>query len=226
MITQLIWPDARPMGITPFRWTLDGGGRELIKNIINQHGMSSMLEIGVFLGGGTLELLEACPDLYIFGLDKYEEPYPEFASIGHYYIANRRIYQSAIDRSGISEHEFLVQMSRPLAQRDAVISNLWPYRDRFAAIKGRSPDVLPELAMEGIYPDIVFLDSDKSGRELPIISALWPRSVISGDDWTWCDPSGRNSLRAVVRSIAARRDMSLIVKDAVWVLEPHDRQLV
>ena len=226
MVAQLSWPDSPPAGMKPFRWMLDGGGRDVVASIVNRNGLRSMLEIGVFLGGGSIQLLDACPCLRIYGLDPYEEPYPDYSSIGHYYLANRRIYQSAVDASGITEEEFLAQMSRPLVQLDAVIANLWAYRERFTAVKGFSPTALPPLAAEGFEPDIVFLDADKSGVELPVISRLWPRCIIAGDDWTWHNQSGENPLHRMVRRTAEGRNMSLIVKDAVWVLEPHDRHLV
>lgn len=225
-VTSISWPNSPPAGMKPFRWMLDGGGRDLVVGIINRNGMRSVLEIGVFLGGGALKLLDACPQLHLHGLDIYDEPYPEAGSIGHYYLSNRRIYQSAIEGSGISEDDFLRQMSRPNAQIDSMLSNLWHYRTRFTAVKGKSPGALHGLASEGYVPDLVFLDADKSGSELRVISSLWPECIIAGDDWTWRNDSGVNPLHSVVYNIAAQREMSVITQDATWVLEPHSRQLV
>jgi predicted O-methyltransferase YrrM len=219
------WPEARP-DMKPFRWILDGGGRRLLSEIVNRNDLRTLLEVGVFLGGGSLDLLDACPKLEIYGLDPYENPYPDYQSIAHYFLAHRAMYGAAIDLQGMTEDQFLSQMSRRDAQLPAVISNLWDYRDRFHLVRGRSPDALRTLHAEGVQPDIVFLDADKSGAELPLISELWPQCIISGDDWTWQSQQGVNPLHAAVRRHGESHDMSLVVKDAVWVLEPIDRQLV
>ena len=226
MVTILSWPDVPPPGMKPFRWMLDGGGRDVIAGIINRNGIKSILEIGVFLGGGAMHLLRACPKLHVYGLDTYEEPYPAYASIGHYYLVHRKMYQPHVELMGMNEDEFLAQMARRGVQLEAVFTNMWTWRDRFTAVQGRSPEALPSLAAEGYAPEIVFLDADKSGSELAVISRLWPECILTGDDWTWSNESGINPLHSAVRRIAETRGMSLIVKDAIWVLEPHERHLV
>jgi hypothetical protein len=45
-----------------------------------------------------------------------------------------------------------------------------------------SLDVLPELHSLGLRPDMVYIDADKKGHEIPVCDELFPDAVIAGDD--------------------------------------------
>src|SRR4029450_1612329 len=62
-------------------------------------------------------------------------------------------------------------------------TNLWEYRDRLIPVRASSPDGLYMLARFGIQPDVIYLDADKSGRELEICHRLFPKAILTGDDW-------------------------------------------
>jgi len=215
------WPQQRP-DMKPFRWALDGGGRQLIINLINQHGWQTMVEVGVYCGGSVLQWLEGCPDLHVFGVD----PYSADANVGAYYASQREFYRGKVDFGAQTEFEFVASMSAPDSLFPAVLSNLWDYRARFTPVRGYSPQALIDLAATGVTPELIFLDAMKTGEELPVISDLWPQCVIAGDDWTWIDNNGRQPIREAVYRFAAGKGCSVIVKDATWLLEPHARQIL
>lgn len=215
------WPLTRP-DMKPFRWALDSGGREVICHLINQHGWTSMVEVGVYCGGSALQWLDACPDLHVYGVD----PYPADADVGGYYARQRDTYVGQVDFCGQSEYEFIAQMSKPDSLFPAVLSNLWDHRDRFTPVRGFSPQSLIDIAADGVVPDIIFLDAMKTGEEMPLVRDLWPNCLITGDDWTWKDFDGSNTIRNAVIGFANSNGCSVIVKDGIWILEPHHRQIL
>lgn len=212
---DFVWPEQRPAE-PPFRWSLDGGGRELITGLISQHGWKTMIEVGVYCGGSALQWLDACPDLFLYGVD----PYPADAAPGTYFAKHRTT--SLVTLTNETEDQFIARMSKPDCLYPAIIANMWDYRDRFVPIRGFSPQALIDLAGAGVVPDLIYLDAMKTGEEMSVIRDLWPSCIITGDDWTWTNNDGVNPLHAVVHDFAAANAMDLIVRYATWVLSPKD----
>jgi hypothetical protein len=200
----------------PFRWALDGGGRRLVIDLIRTRGLKVMLEVGVYVGGSSLQWLEACPDLHVIGVD----PWPADMDVGGYFERNADFYRAHVDLCGMSEAEFIAQMKRPDAGFLATISNLWDYRGRFTPVRGYAPAALHELKARGAKPDIAFLDAMKTGDEMNVIRELWPDCIITGDDWCWRDHAGNAPIRAPVLDFAERHDLRLTVERATWMLTP------
>lgn len=216
-----LWPEKRPE-MKPFRWALDGGGRELITNLINHHGWKTMIEVGVYCGGSVLQWLEACHGLTVYGVD----PYPADAGVGQYFRANADFYRPHIDFGGMTEDEFIEQMEAPDSLFPAVLSNLWEYQDRFIPVRGFSPQALVDLKAAGVEPDIIFLDAMKTGEEIPVALNLWPDCLITGDDWTWQDDDGRNPIRSAVLEFVSDGAFCVAARRATWILESNDRQIL
>ena len=65
------WPEL-PAGVEPFYLSLDAGGRHLVIDVIREHGVTLMLEIGCFLCGSTRQWLDSSPDLEVIGVDPWD----------------------------------------------------------------------------------------------------------------------------------------------------------
>jgi hypothetical protein len=213
------WPATRPPS-KPFYWPLDSGGRDKLIKVISENKISTMVEVGVYCGGSARQWLAACPGLTVYGVDPYDD-----AEVGQYYSANKAIYEPTIDLMGMSEQEFVNQMTGPNTLYPAVLSNLWEYRARFFPVRGVAPQALTDLAKGGVKPDIVYLDAMKRGDELATVQKLWPRAVIGGNGWTWRDNEGRQPLHAAVSDYAARNNLDVKTYEGTWILSPKKRPL-
>ena len=96
--------------------------------------------------------------------------------------------------SGKPEHA--EQLARKKAGYHTFLVNLWDHRQRVIPLRGRSPEKLYELAQLGVAPDLVYLDSDKSGVELEVCHELFPDAILCGDDWTY---AWRKATRSAAR---------------------------
>lgn len=215
------WPSVRP-ALKPFRWALDGGGRDLVIDLVNGRGLKTMLEVGVYCGGSSLQWLDACPGLSVFGVD----PYPADSDVGQYFAANADFYRRTVDLRDMTEEEFIAQMSEPDSLFPAVLSNLWDYRDRFTPVRGFAPEALYKLHAAGVVPDIAFLDAMKTGDEMHVVRELWPDCIITGDDWCWQDGNGEIPIRAPVLAFADKHNVRLTAELATWILTPRGEPLV
>ncbi len=68
------WPDiSRLDGTPPLMWNLDGGGRELIVELIRRRRPECMLEVGTFLGGSAFQWLSSLDDFVLIALDTWHQ---------------------------------------------------------------------------------------------------------------------------------------------------------
>ena len=192
------WPTTRP-ALPPIDWSLDGGGRNLVTDCIARGGARLILEIGAFLGGSTKLWLAASPNVTVIALDPWEGSWASFA------IA-----------SGKPEHAD--QLAREEGGYHTFLANLWDHRERVIPFRGRSPEKLHELAHLGVAPDLVYLDSDKSGIELEICHELFPDAILCGDDWTYAAEEGY-PIRRPVKEFCARHGHYVRTKMATWIID-------
>lgn len=57
-------------------------------------------------------------------------------------------------------------------------------------VRGNGCEMLSLLHALGLRPDLIYIDADKQGAEIPICDELFPEAIICGDDWLWCDGWG------------------------------------
>ena len=126
---------------------MDGGGREIIKEIIVKENISLMLEIGVFFGGSAKQWLDTSEQLMLIGVD----PFPNLSG---YFAKSYDRYQDDILLGKHSYESLLEQLQLENGTYLSVINNLWDYRDRFIPIPKKSPDVLHELNRCQVKPRI------------------------------------------------------------------------
>lgn len=138
--------------------------------MIAQRQMKVVLEVGVFLGGSMRQWLAASPDVVVVAVDVWQSP-------GDFEWRHT---------SGAVRD----QLFRPEGLYHTFLVNNWDVRDRVIPVRGDAKAMLPVLHALGLRPDIVYLDADKSGREIAMCHDLFPGVVISGDDWYWGGDQG------------------------------------
>lgn len=207
-------PSERP-DKKPFYWSLDGGGREIIQDLIRERDVRLMAEVGVFLGGSTIQWLDAKQDLTVIGVDPWDlgDRLPDyFERSADIYSGERLVYSEGLDRKSLRK-----QLIGPESFYQCALSNLWNYRDRFIAMRNKSPQALYEISDHGVMPELVYIDSDKNGEELEVIRELFPEAIISGDDWLWGADKGF-PIQKAVRPFAERHGLEIVSKAASWYL--------
>ena len=205
------WPD----GLTSIRsvdWQLDAGGRKLVSDLIQQLPPGSVvLEIGSFLGGSAKQWLECSDDITLICVDPWK-------------------IQNSIRRFAAmkGQPEWVVkQLDAPNGIYKTFLKNTWEYRDRIIPVRGYSQDVLPWLASAGISPDLIYLDADKTGREINPCHKLFPNAKITGDDWwhgvdRWWRADEGYPIRKPVREFCKRHNFFLRTEKMTWVID-HQR---
>lgn len=204
------WPDRRP-DVKPIPWSLDGGGKRLVVEQIQKGRLTTILEIGTFLGGSARRWLEASPDVVVIALD----PWPKVsAGLANFARAHR-------------QPEWAVQqlLSGPDALYHTFLVNLWDYKGRIIPVRAPAPAALHTLAEFGIQPDLIYLDADKSGRELEVCHQLFPGALLTGDDWfmgtdRFWPREGDYPIRQAVHEFCREHARHLLVDDMTWVISP------
>lgn len=67
-----VYAATKVKGLKSFHFPVDGGGRDLVRNLIREKSLRLMVEIGCFLCGSTRQWLEASPELKVIGIDPWE----------------------------------------------------------------------------------------------------------------------------------------------------------
>ena len=196
---QYPWPDVCP-DLAPIDWTLAGGGGHLVLENIEKHGVRVIVEIGVYLGGSVKKWLEASPEIVVVAVDPWEWASGDFAR-----------------QAGRPESEAR-QLDDPAAGYRVFMRNLWEDRHRVIPVRGTSPDKLHDLHAAGLRPDMIYIDSDKSGRELEVCEALFPGAIICGDDWLYRSEQGY-PIRRPVRTFCRKHGRYLRVARDTWVID-------
>lgn len=160
-----------------------------------------MVEVGAFLGGSAKTWLAAHPGLSLICIDPWQ---------GDWWT----------DYARKNGREDLAKIfSEPDGPFQAFVSMVWDYRDRIIPVRGYSPAALEEIHAYGIQPDLLFLDSDKSGEDLEVWQKLFPRAQITGDDWNW-GSDGSFPIQDAVTEFSDRHGYAIESRQSTWVLHP------
>jgi ubiquinone/menaquinone biosynthesis C-methylase UbiE len=197
--------------VDSFYFSLDGGGRDLIINIIRKKAVKLMLEIGVFLGGSAIQWLESTEGLTVIGIDHWNS---DFASLLEDYNSKpafQRYFKTIKDRKAF------IQSVRQHGAYISAVANMNKYKDRFIPVQNYSPQILYELYNLGVRPELIYFDSNNSLNDLEVCLELFPQAILSGDDWTWGAKQGF-PVRKKVNEFCQRHGFSITVKQATWLL--------
>jgi hypothetical protein len=126
------FPEVEPH-IRPFFSSLDGGGRDLVVEVIQERRAKQILEIGAFLGGSAELWLRSWPEAVVICIDHWPDADAARAQGG----------TSAGDyaaRSGYPEAQ--PQLDRPGGFFQTFLANLIYCKDRVIPVRAESPGVL------------------------------------------------------------------------------------
>lgn len=208
LLAENPWPDTE--GVTPWDFTLGGGGRQLIDDIIREKKPRFMLELGCFLGASAKRWMLQDPGLMIVGVDTWSDwlieqckKYVGRPGLTHAYpdIDVQKQFAADIERQG------------PFP---TCMANLRGFEDRFVPFRGLAPDALYALKEKGFEPDLIYIDADKKPEPLEICIELWPEAQITGDDWHWNRTKGF-PMRKIVYDFAKRHSLKVKADWATWV---------
>lgn len=195
------WPEARPAA-EPVPWSMDYGGRELITDLFPSRQLSVVIELGSFVGGSARQWLEAGPQVAVICID----PWPD--SVG------RTPFVETHPVGG----RFRRQFHEPDGLYHSFLSTMWDVQDRVVAVRGGAMKKLPELRALGVVPDLIYIDTDKTGSEIALCDELFPEALIAGDDWNWSDGHGF-PVREPARESARKRHRTLKTYWNTWLID-------
>lgn len=207
---QTQWPDLED--VTPWDYTLGGGGRELVDGVIRDSGAKLLLEIGCFMCASTRRWLSVHPDLCVIGVDPWDDGLITQVSR---YIGAPNLTRKYPDP--MVQKQFLTDVTNNGPYRTA-LANVQAFKDRFLPVRGYAPDALYWLKEQGVEPDVVYIDCDKKPDELEVSHALWPNARITGDDWHWSRTKGY-PMRQIVYEFADNYGFDVEAERATWILK-------
>jgi hypothetical protein len=196
------WPEKRPHpALLGLDSRGDGGGRDLVDALIRQKGHAIMLEVGVFMGNSARRWLAQSSELTLICLDAWDDP------------------TWADHMAARGEHDLADKLKESNGAQRVFQTNLWEYRGRVIAIRGYAPEALKILVDNDVSPEIIYVDADKDAKTLLGVAALFPNSIICGDDWSWSKAGASlYPIRAGVRALAKKRNAHLILRKATWLI--------
>ncbi|MBL4838288.1 MAG: hypothetical protein JKY34_12005 [Kordiimonadaceae bacterium] len=203
------WPDTK--GVTPWNFTLGGGGRHLVDTLINVSECRYMLEIGCFLGASARRWLTLKSDLKLVGLDTWDDRLIEQCKK---YVGRPGLTRAYPDIKTQERFASDIERQGPFP---TAMANLTEFKDRFVPVRGFSPGALPDLKKAGFIPDIVYIDAGKKAEDLEVCHQLWPNAIITGDDWHWNRTKGF-PMRKIVTGFAEKNNFRVEADHATWVL--------
>lgn len=205
------FPTPKTSNVPAYRFSLDGGGRDMIQDYFRQHDIKLVVELGCFLCGSVLQWLESKPDLTVIGIDPWEGRWHE---ILERYVSNP-VFNSCF--GDIEDREAFVTSVRDKGPYLSSMANMQEYRDRFVPIVGKSPEKLHVLKDRGIEPDFIYFDNDKGLSDLDVALELFPKAHLGGDDWTWGKDQGY-PVQIAVKSFCERHGYRHEARRASWII--------
>ena len=195
------WPACCP-SLASIPWSMDYGGRRLITNLLTQRDVKVVLEIGSFVGGSARQWLNASPKVVVICVDPWLD------------VVGKR---PLIDSHPVGS-AFSCQLRMPEGLFHSFLSSMWDVRDRIIPVRGRAEEKIPELALLGLKPGLIYIDADKQGREIALCDKLFPDALIGGDDWNWSDGYSF-SIRAPAHRSATERQRVLKNFGNTWLID-------
>jgi hypothetical protein len=208
------WPNISELDGRPsYVWSLDGGGRHLIEDLIRERQPKVFLEVGVFVGGSALQWLQNSPDdMTLIAADIWDE------------ATENWVLEMYRDRpSWIVDIEPVAALQAALKEFGickVALHNLRNFHDRVIPL--RMPVAMLYGYLRGfVEPDIIYIDANKERQDYVLAHETFPRSILCGDDWDWQDAKGELAVRPFVYELAEKRSCDVVAEQATWVLRPR-----
>jgi hypothetical protein len=81
------------------------------------------------------------------------------------------------------------------------------------------PEAFETLIINGLRPNVVYLDARKKREEFWGLHKAFPDAIITGDDWSWKNPeSGRFEVREYVSEVAQARGGTIYADKATFII--------
>lgn len=141
------------------------GNASQLQRILEQNPdrVGIIAEIGSWLGSSTRFMLNICPMSYVIAIDHWE---------------------------GSVEHHITPEFAEKLPTLfETFLANCWDYRNRLIPFKRNSIDAIKELHDLNVPIDFFYIDASHDYnsvvRDIETCLKYYPRSIITGDDWSW-----------------------------------------
>jgi hypothetical protein len=205
------WPEPL-LSVEPFYLSLDAGGRHLVTDLIQERGITLMLEVGSFLCGSAQQWLAASRELVVIGVDPWDGNWAP-------YMRKLAGQQDAM-LGDLPDPEGIADTIQRYGNYAVALNNMRDERDRFIPVRRRSPEAFHYLQKRGVKPQMVYIDAFKTDDDLWKAHEVFPDAILCGDDWTWRDDEGRFLMREHVESFVAENPFQVEAEGATWVLSP------
>jgi hypothetical protein len=208
------WPDLSGLDGQPsYIWSLDGGGRHLIVQLIRECRPKIFLEVGVFLGGPSLQWLQnSDSDMILLAADTWNQ------------VVENWVFKMASEPAPwIPDMNPVLALQRPIKEYGIykiALHNLREFRDRVIPLRMLVGEVYAYLKTF-IEPDIIYIDAGKQREDYILAHEIFPNSILCGDDWEWQDNSGEFAVRPFVHEVARARNCDVVAERATWILRPR-----
>lgn len=206
------WPEFNWNLIEPFSLSLDAGGRHLITNAIKNIPDGILVEIGVFLGGSTIQWLESSDHIRIIGIDPWDGNWAPYVSN---MLANENRHKQLPKDRSIPD---IIDVLKTYGNFCIALNNLRSYKGRFIPVRQRSPEALIYLKSRNIAPDIIYIDAMKTYEDLVVAHDIFPKAIICGDDWDWRNEKGEYQMQENVERFAQSNGFTIEADQATWLL--------
>jgi predicted O-methyltransferase YrrM len=174
------WPKQRPEDAAPGQeqgWL--GEGTDTMLARVLSPATQLVVELGAWLGLSTRFIASHAPNANVVSVDHWKGS-PEHVNNPRYENLLPRLFETFQARC-------------------------WDYRERIVPLKMTSLEGLQAVADAGLQPDVVFVDAEHSfeavSAELALARRLFPRAILTGDDYDW------TGVRDAVTDFARRQGM-------------------
>lgn len=198
-------------GVGKVVFSLDGGGREILIDVLREKSVKTMIEIGSFLGGSAMQWLNACPDLQVIGVDPWEGNWASHLSR----YKDNPIFESCW--KDVDDRDAAIEALQKHGPYNVSMANMQDYKGRFFAYKGKSPEALKDLHSLGVEPELIYFDSDKILGDLQVALEVYPDAILSGDDWRWGADQGY-PVQTAVKAFCKAHGFDVEDRRATWVI--------
>ncbi len=204
----------------PIQLSLDGGGREIIVDLIKNYDIKHFLEVGSFLCGSTRKWLGASSHTHIVCADPWRE------GLKTYLEKLKMTLPSWVSAQvDIFQLDQIINNMNTYGIMEVALNNVSEFRDRVTPVRGSAPEIYEYLKRYDYNPDLIYIDANKEWPEFLGAHEYFPDSIICGDDWTWKNASGNFPVRDYVHRIAEMRNCKVISEKATWIIWPDTKNL-
>ena len=191
------------------RETYTGRGKGIVVELVIERKLSTMLEVGSFLGSSIDFWLNACPGLQIVSVD------PLGGGWAGTHCKKLRYNQHCL--LDLTE-ENIAYLDSEEGLYKTFLKNMNSYRDQLVLIRSTAADAIKQLQESRFSPDVIYLDADKSYQNLEMLFGAFPDAIISGDDYRWKNAEGIEVMKKNVNDFAQAHNLCVVSHFDTWLL--------